>query len=45
MALSTCRLVMIAEAEMAAAPGLFDHVVVNDDKDRAVGEILGLLTV
>lgn len=35
----------IARTEMAAAPDLFDHTVVNDDKERAVGEILGLLTV
>lgn len=35
----------IAEAEMAAAPELFDHIVVNDDKRRAVGEILGILAV
>jgi guanylate kinase len=35
----------IAEAEMAAAPELFDHIVVNDDKERAVGEILGILAV
>lgn len=35
----------IAEAEMAAAPELFDHIVVNDDRERAVGEILGILAV
>lgn len=35
----------IAEAEMAAAPELFDHIVVNDDKERAVAEILGILAV
>lgn len=35
----------IAEAEMAAAPELFDHIVVNDDRGRAVGEILGILAV
>ena len=34
---------LIAEAEMAAAPELFDHIVINDDKDRAVGEILDVL--
>lgn len=33
----------IADEELAAAPELFDHVVVNDDVDRAVGEILGIL--
>lgn len=34
---------VIAEAEMAAAPELFDHIVVNEDKGRAVDEILDLL--
>lgn len=33
----------IARRELATAPGLFDHVVVNDDVDRAVGEVLGIL--
>lgn len=33
----------IAERELAAAPELFDHVVVNDDVHRAVGEVLGIL--
>ncbi|HJR93420.1 MAG TPA: guanylate kinase [Acidimicrobiia bacterium] len=33
----------IAQAELAAAPELFDHIVVNDDRERAVGEILGIL--
>jgi len=33
----------IARDEMAAAPELFDHVVVNDDLDRAVDEVVGLL--
>lgn len=33
----------IAQRELAAAPGLFDHVVVNDDVDRAVGEVMGIL--
>jgi len=35
----------IAEAARAAAPELFDHIVVNDDRERAVGEILGILAV
>lgn len=35
----------IAEGEMAVAPELFDHVVVNDEMERAVGEVLGLLAV
>ena len=34
----------IAETEMEEAPGLFDHIVVNDHLDRAVGEIEGLIT-
>lgn len=33
----------IAEEEMAAAPSLFDHVVVNDDVERAVAEVLTIL--
>lgn len=33
----------IAEEELAAAPELFDHVVVNDSVDRAVDEIVALL--
>ncbi len=33
----------IAERELASAPELFDHVVVNDDVDRAVDEVLGIL--
>jgi len=33
----------IAEEELAAAPELFDHIVVNDDMERAVGEILEIL--
>lgn len=34
----------IAEEELAAAPELFDHIVVNDDVERAAGEIQGILT-
>lgn len=33
----------IAEQEMAAAPLLFDHIVVNDDRQRATRQILTLL--
>lgn len=33
----------IAEAELAAAPELFDHVVTNDDVGRAVDEIVEIL--
>ena len=33
----------IAEEELAAAPGLFDHIVVNDEMERAVDEILRIL--
>ncbi|MGH8912380.1 MAG: guanylate kinase [Acidimicrobiia bacterium] len=35
----------IAEEELRAAPELFDHIVVNDDVERAVGEIMGILAV
>lgn len=34
----------IAIEEMAAAPEVFDHIVVNDDVERATREIVGLLT-
>lgn len=34
----------IAESEMEEAPTLFDHVVVNEDLDRAIEEIVGLIT-
>lgn len=33
----------IAEEELAAAPQLFDHIVVNDDVERAVDEVVGIL--
>lgn len=33
----------IAREEMAAAPELFDHIVVNDDVERAVNEVIRLL--
>ena len=33
----------IAREELAAAPELFDHIVVNDDVDRAVDEIVSIL--
>lgn len=33
----------IAEEELAAAPEMFDHVVTNDDVDRAVSEIVDIL--
>lgn len=35
--------IRIATEEMAAAPDLFDHVVVNDDVHRATGEVVGIL--
>lgn len=35
----------IAEEELQAAPELFDHIVINDDVERAVGEIMGILAV
>lgn len=34
----------IAASEMAEAPDLFDHMVVNDTLERAVDEIEGLIT-
>lgn len=33
----------IADQELAAAPDLFDHVVVNEDVEQATGEILEIL--
>ncbi|HEX5696238.1 MAG TPA: guanylate kinase [Acidimicrobiia bacterium] len=34
----------IAEQEMQEAPILFNHVIVNDDLDRAIEDIVGLIT-
>jgi guanylate kinase len=34
----------IAEAEMEAAPEVFDHIVVNDEWDLAVDELTSLIT-
>jgi guanylate kinase len=34
----------IAEAEVAEAPDLFDHVVVNENLDQAISELVGLIT-
>lgn len=34
----------IAKTEMEEAPGLFDHIIVNDHLERAVEEIEGLIT-
>jgi guanylate kinase len=34
----------VAETEIAEAPGLFDHIIVNDHLDRAVSEIEALIT-
>jgi guanylate kinase len=36
------RLDVVAE-QMAAAPGLFDHLVVNEDLDTAIGTVAGIL--
>ncbi|CAN5894241.1 guanylate kinase [soil metagenome] len=33
----------IAQEQLEAAPGLFDHIVVNDDVERAIEEILDLV--
>lgn len=35
---------VIAEEELTAAPDLFDHIVVNDDVERAVDQIIRLLS-
>ena len=35
---------VIARSEMAEAPELFDHIVVNDVLERATDEIVGLIT-
>ena len=35
---------IIAESEMAEAPELFDHVVVNDNLEQAIEEMLRLVT-
>jgi guanylate kinase len=34
----------IAEQEMQEAPILFDHVIINEDLDRAIEDIVGLIT-
>jgi guanylate kinase len=34
----------IAESEIAEAPELFDHIVVNDNLDQAIAEVEGLIT-
>ena len=34
----------IAESEMEEAPVLFDHVILNEDLDKAVEDIVGLIT-
>ena len=34
----------IAKSEMAEAPDLFDHIVVNDNLDQAIAELEGLIT-
>lgn len=37
------RRLAIARGELEQAPGLFDHVVVNDELERCVGEVLELM--
>ena len=37
------RRLEIARHELAEAPALFDHIVVNDDVDRAIDEVVALL--
>ncbi|HEU4916903.1 MAG TPA: guanylate kinase [Acidimicrobiia bacterium] len=34
----------IAESEIAEAPELFDHIIINDNLDQAVSELEGLIT-
>lgn len=34
----------IARSEMAEAPDLFDHIIVNDNLDQAISELEGLIT-
>jgi guanylate kinase len=34
----------IAESEIAEAPELFDHVVVNENLDQAISDMMGLIT-
>jgi guanylate kinase len=34
----------IAKSEMAEAPELFDHIIVNDNLDQAISELEGLIT-
>jgi guanylate kinase len=34
----------IAESEIAEAPTLFDHIVVNENLDQAVAEMVELIT-
>jgi guanylate kinase len=34
----------IARSEMAEAPELFDHIIVNDNLDQAISELEGLIT-
>jgi guanylate kinase len=34
----------IAKSEMAEAPDLFDHTIVNDNLDQAISELEGLIT-
>jgi guanylate kinase len=34
----------IAESEMAEAPELFDHIIVNDNLEQAISELEGLIT-
>jgi len=34
----------IAKSEMAEAPELFDHIVVNDNLDQAISELEALIT-
>jgi guanylate kinase len=39
------RRLAIARQELEQAPGLFDYVVVNDDLERCIEEVLGLMNL
>jgi guanylate kinase len=38
------RRLEIARREMSEAPALFDHIVVNDQVDRAIEEVLRIVS-
>ena len=38
------RRLAVAEAQIAEAPALYDHIVVNDDVETAIGRVLDILS-